>query len=94
LIGQFGVGFYSAFLVCNTVTVVSKKNDFDHFVWESAAGKEFTVRPATPEEAQGLNRGTRVTLHMKDDQLEYLDEKKLKDIIRKHSEFIQFPLEL
>jgi molecular chaperone HtpG len=94
LIGQFGVGFYSAFLVCNSVHVVSKKNEFDAFVWESSAGKEFTVRPATPEESNNLARGTRITLHMKDDQLEYLDEKKCKDIIRKHSEFIQFPIEL
>lgn len=81
-------------MVCNRVHVVSKKNEFDAFVWESCAGKEFTIRPATPEEANGLNRGTRITLFMKDDQLEYLDEKKCKDIIRKHSEFIQFPIEL
>lgn len=52
------------------------------------------MRPATPEEAEGLTRGTKLILHMKDDQLEYLDEKKAKDIIRKHSEFIQFPIEL
>jgi len=94
LIGQFGVGFYSAFLVADRVSVVSKKNEFDAFVWESSAGKEFSIRPATPEEANGLTRGTRITLNMKDDQLEYLDEKKCKDIIRKHSEFIQFPIEL
>jgi len=94
LIGQFGVGFYSGFLVANKMTVISKKNEFEAQVWESCAGKEFTIRPATPEEANGLSRGTRVILHMKDDQLEYLDEKKLKDIIRKHSEFIQFPIEL
>jgi len=94
LIGQFGVGFYSGFLVANKITVISKKNEFDAHVWESCAGKEFTIRPATPEESQGLARGTRIVLHMKDDQLEYLDEKKLKDIIRKHSEFIQFPIEL
>jgi molecular chaperone HtpG len=94
LIGQFGVGFYSGFLVSNKISVISKKNEYDAHYWESHAGKEFTIRPATPEEAQGLTRGTRVFLHLKDDQLEYLDEKKLKDIIRKHSEFIQFPIEL
>jgi len=70
LIGQFGVGFYSAFLVANKVSVVSKKNEYDAFVWESSAGKEFGVRAATPEETQGLNRGTRIVLYMKDDQLE------------------------
>jgi len=80
--------------VSNKISVISKKNEFDAHYWESHAGKEFTIRPATPEEAQGLTRGTRVFLHLKDDQLEYLDEKKLKDIIRKHSEFIQFPIEL
>jgi len=94
LIGQFGVGFYSAFLVCNRISVVSKRNEYDAYVWESSAGAQFSVRPATPEECAGLNRGTRMTLQMKDDQLEYLDEKKCKDIIRKHSEFIQFPIEL
>jgi len=56
--------------VANKTKVVSKKNDSDAYVWESSAGKEFTIRPATPEEAQDLNRGTRVTLEMKDDQLE------------------------
>jgi molecular chaperone HtpG len=76
------------------VTVISKKNDYDPYVWESSAGKEFGMRAATPEEAEGLTRGTKLILHMKDDQLEYLDEKKSKDIIRKHSEFIQFPIEL
>jgi len=94
LIGQFGVGFYSAFLVANKVTVISKKNEFDPMVWESQAGSEFTIRPATPEESNDIKRGTRIILDLKDDQLEYLDEKKLKDIIRKHSEFIQFPIEL
>jgi molecular chaperone HtpG len=94
LIGQFGVGFYSAFLVANKVTVISKKNEFEAHVWESQAGAEFHIRPATPEESNDLKRGTRIVLDMKDDQLEYLDEKKLKDIIRKHSEFIQFPIEL
>lgn len=94
LIGQFGVGFYSAFLIANSVVVISKKNEFEAFAWESSAGKEFTCRPATTEESSGLKRGTRITLNLKDDQLEYLDEKKLKDIIHKHSEFIQFPIEL
>jgi molecular chaperone HtpG len=70
LIGQVGVGFYSAFWVANKVTVISKKNDYDPYVWESSAGKEFGVRPATPEEAADLTRGTKLILHMKDDQLE------------------------
>jgi len=94
LIGQFGVGFYSSFLVANKVTVISKKNEFEAHVWISQAGSEFQIRPATSEESQNLKRGTRIIMDMKDDQLEYLDEKKLKDIIRKHSEFIQFPIEL
>jgi HSP90 family molecular chaperone len=56
--------------VANKVTVISKKNDYDPWVWESCAGKEFGVRQPLPEEAEGIKRGTKVILHMKDDQLE------------------------
>jgi len=91
MIGQFGVGFYSAYLVADKVEVVSKKNDDDVHTWVSEAGGSFTV---TKTEDSGLKRGTRIILHMKEDMSEYLEEKRLKDLVKKHSEFIGFPIKL
>merc|ERR1712167_527934 len=91
LIGQFGVGFYSAFLVADTVTVTSKCNDDPvQHVWESSADASFTV-VADPR-GNTLGRGSRVTLHLKEDAHEYLAEDKLKDTANKYSQFIQFPI--
>jgi molecular chaperone HtpG len=92
MIGQFGVGFYSAYLVADRVVVHSKNNDDEQFVWTSEAGSSFTVAKDT--EYTQLTRGTHIVLHLKQDQKEFLEEKTLEDLVKKHSEFIGFPIEL
>merc|ERR1711988_2059253 len=94
MIGQFGVGFYSAYLVSDKVRAVSKNNDDEQYVWESAAGGSFTVQKDTEQVHGEVKRGTKVICYLKEDQSEFLEERRLKDLVKKHSEFIGFPIEL
>lgn len=90
LIGQFGVGFYSTFMVADKVTVVSRKagaGDKKGVKWESTADGSFTV-----EDVEKENKGTDIILHLKEDEKKYLDEWEIKSIVKKYSDFIEHPI--
>jgi molecular chaperone HtpG len=91
IIGQFGVGFYSVFMVADKVTVVSRsfRPEAEAAVWESTGGASYTVAAAEREE-----RGTTITLHLKDDASEFANDWRLEQIIKRHSDFVAFPIHM
>jgi molecular chaperone HtpG len=95
LIGQFGVGFYSAFMVADAIEVTSRRAGAEEtWVWRSAGGGGFEVRPASAEETERVARGTIVSLHLKEEAKRYLEAAEIERIVRTYSDHILFPIEL
>jgi heat shock protein 90kDa beta len=92
LIGQFGVGFYSIYLVADRVRVVTKHADHNQYIWESSADGTYTV--AEDPRGNTIGRGTEITLFLKEDATEYTSQETLRNLIKRYSEFITFPIHL
>tara|TARA_B100000131_G_scaffold248195_1_gene241294 strand:- start:26 stop:2356 length:2331 start_codon:yes stop_codon:yes gene_type:complete len=92
LIGQFGVGFYSVYLVADFVEVRSKHNDDDkQWVWQSGANGNFAI---SEDQGEPLGRGVEINIYLKEEAQEYLEESKLESLVQRYSEFINFPIYL
>ena len=95
LIGQFGVGFYAAFMVADRIVVTSRRAGTDQvWVWSSAGGSGFEIAPASEADAGRVTRGTEIVLHLKDDARKYLETYEIERIVSAYSDNIQFPIEL
>ncbi|MET4067712.1 molecular chaperone HtpG [Bradyrhizobium sp. S3.2.6] len=95
LIGQFGVGFYSAFMVAEKIVVVSRRaGESDVWTWTSSGGSGFEIARASDEEAARVARGTEIVLHLKDDAKKYLETYEIERIVSAYSDNILFPIEL
>lgn len=95
LIGQFGVGFYSAFMVADRIVVVSRRaGESDVWTWTSSGGSGFEIARASDEEAAHVARGTEIVLHLKDDAKKYLEAFEIERIVGAYSDNILFPIEL
>ncbi|MGB3273609.1 MAG: molecular chaperone HtpG [Xanthobacteraceae bacterium] len=95
LIGQFGVGFYAAFMVAGRITVTSRHaGDSEAWVWSSSGGAGFEVAPADAAQAARVARGTEIVLHLNDNAKRYLDANEIERIVTAYSDNIQFPIEL
>lgn len=95
LIGQFGVGFYAAFMVAERIVVTSRRAGSDQvFVWSSSGGSGFEIAPGSEEDAARITRGTEIVLHLKEDAKKYLETHEIERIVRAYSDNIQFPIEL
>ena len=92
LIGQFGIGFYSVFLVSNNVEVLTKSYDGDEYLWTSDENG-FTLKKIE-EDKRILKRGTKIVLHLRDEELEFLEEERIKSIVKKHSQFVSYKISL
>jgi molecular chaperone HtpG len=95
LIGQFGVGFYAAFMVADRIVVTSRRAGSDQvFVWSSSGGSGFEIAGGSEDDAKRVARGTEIVLHLKEDAKKYLETNEIERIVRAYSDNIQFPIEL